>query len=84
MCAHPLCPLTTGAEVKGAGEATPTCSPVKDASKQPQTTGECGHCTVVYVTLSEHGGDCLYIHMYAGGIKCSQSVCVSSLLLGVH
>ena len=49
--------ISTGAEVKGAGEATPTCSPVKDASKQSQTTGECGHCTVVYVTLSEHVGD---------------------------
>ena len=59
MCAHPLCPLTTGAEVKGAGEATPTCSPVKDASKQQRPTGECGHCTCVYMYVHVHV--CLFV-----------------------
>ena len=70
----PSPPLSTGAEVKGAGEATPTCSPVKDASKQQQTTGECGHCTYMYASLFKHvgrgegGGGNVYMYNHAGGL----------------
>ena len=63
----PLPPLSTGAEVKGAGEATPTCSPVKDASKQPQTTGGCGHCTVVYMYMHMPAYASLSTHVGGGG-----------------